>query len=600
MDYMESKIAKITGTEKLFKEQRTADAVAYWKGRSKYIYPSIKTGFKELFYGIPTENLNNRDISQKLEPFKAAARFYEGLSGKEKQTVYQQLNNFSEAVFGLPASGMFRLLNLTDTPFTDSAKKALAREMGVLKGLKGNDLEKFILDPDEALLEKINDEALSQTYQQSSGTIQDLQRRLAFEEYFMKNSPKLLGDAIKVMSTAVKPYIKTPLNIVKDVVEWSFPVYSFGRGVAYAMKGERRMANDMMAKAVVGMMIQSAYQVLVQNNLVQPPIRRNDPDKDKKIIYENTKPNSLNITGLQRMLSGGPSKEQNGDYWIDLTKMGMPGIVMGVQASINSSESKDMGVLEKLSKTSLYTVKSSFDMSFLQGTNMLLNAISGGERDEDKWIVAISEAMLSIAIPNTISAISKAGDTYIDESKNRELGDKLKENFKGRLFTKKENPSLVTMWGEKVKRVPEGENPYVYMLFDIRKGKKIATNSTGYKLYEIWDKLPNEDPDKDKLFPSIPKSIFYYKKEKIDLTPELYESYQIHVGINRKRSVDRYVNSVDFTKDSLDDKVKKLQKFYEDGMKNGKRVFMIEHKDEIDKMLFEKKKENEAKKSIKK
>lgn len=600
MDYMESKIAKIAGTEKLFKEQRTADALAYWKGRSQYIFPAAKTGFKELLYGIPTENLSHRDISQKLEPFKAAAKFYEGLSGEEKQTVYQQLNNFSEALFGIPAAGMFRLLNLTDTPFTDSSRKALARELGVLNGLKGNELEKFILEPDAIDAEKINEEALSQTYQQGGGAIQDLQRRLAFEEYFMKNSPKLLGDAIKVLTTAVKPYIKTPLNIVKDVFEWSLPQYSFIMGVSYAMKGERRMANDMMAKAVVGLTIQSAYQILVQNNLVQPPIRKNDPDKDKKIIYENTKPNSINITGLQRMLTGGSPATLETDEWWDLTKMGVPGIVMGVQASLHNSESKDMGMLEKLGKTSLYTVKSSFDMSFLQGTNMLLNAIGNGERDENKWIVAMSEALSSIAIPNTISSISKAGDTYIDESKNIELRDKLRENFKGRLFMKKENPSLVTMWGEKVKRVPEGENPYVYMLFDIRKGRKIATNSIGYKLYDIWEKLPNEDPDKDKLFPSIPKSVFSYKKEKIDLTPELYESYQMHIGINRKRAADRYVNSVEFTKDSLEAKVKKLQKFYEDGMKNGKRAFMMEHKEEIDKMVFEKKKETEAKKAIKK
>ena len=573
-DYVMSKAANLPYINKLISEKRTIDALSYWRGEAKGVFPGLKTSFKELIHGLNPAEMTERDMSRQLQPLRSMVRFYEGLKGEEKTKVYQQINNFTEATLGLPAEAMFRLLNLGDKPFRKAAEMGTAYEMGKLKGLKGKELERFVLFPDEATQEQMRRTGEIATYQQSEGGSKAIQQAMkAFEKYI--SSVPVIGDIAQVIYKSQIPYLKTPLNIIGEVFEYALPEYTAARSIYHAVKGERREALNYMGKAVVGEMIRYGAKQLVLNNLVTPSADRQDIE-GTQIQYQNIPPNSLNITGLQRMLSGGDPAIQDGDVWVNYNNTGVLGLLIGIHANRKDLSDEEQGFLADMTGSGMTLLTSAMEQSFLQGTSNMLNALLKGGRDREKWMINTAGALGAIVYPNTLSTLSKASDDYTREVKDMTFKDEFINSFKVKYFSGADLPSRVNLWGEKVKPVPAESNKYLWFLLDVTKAKSVPTGSFNYQIYDFWKKTEDEKEKRD-ILPNIPTRKVTVKSERIELDAREYEQYQIYVGKNRAQLVQKYIDSSNWTEDSREERIEKLKRIYEKGQQTALKMMTKEY-----------------------
>jgi tetratricopeptide repeat protein len=574
-DYTMSKAAKLPLMNKMINEGRTIDALAYWKGETKGVLPGIKTSFKELLRGINPEEMMERDLNQQLEPLKSAVRFYEGLTGKQKQTTYQQLNNFTEATFGIPAETMFRLLNLGDKPFRKAAEYGAAYEIGKLKGFEGKELDKFVLFPDSKSAEVIKQRAERAVYQQSEGLGKVAQQSIKGWETYLSEIP-YAGDVAKLVFKSQIPYVKTPLNIIGETLEYALPLYSASKAVFYAVKGDRRQSLEYFGKAVTGFAIRAAVNQLTSNNLVTGNADYKDPEATA-IQNQNIPPNSINITGLQRMLTGGSSAIKDNDVWINYNNMGVVGMMINIGANKKDLTPDQRGIFQDMLTDVPYLTKASLEQSFLQGVNTFLEAVQGNDLMKRKWAINTLGALASAFYPNTLANISKASDPNIRVTKADSFGEELANTFKTKFFSGGDLPTKVNLWGEPVKSAPEGRNRYVWYLLDVTKAKSVDTDSYNYKIYDLW--IQAEDPkQKRDVLPNIPQqTVTFSKNNKVKLNPKLYEEYQQLVGKNRANLVQKYTLSPNWVKDDIETKIEKLTKIYKTGTETGKRQMLRAH-----------------------
>ncbi len=574
-DYAMSKAATLPVLNKMINEGRTIDALAYWKGASKGIRPGLNTAVKELIRGINPEEMIERDKNQSLEPLKSMSRFYEGLTGKEKQTVYQQLNNFTEGVFGLPAEGMFRLLNLGDKPFRKSAEFGAAYEIGTLKGLKGKELEKFVLFPDEVSAKEIKKQAEKAVYQQSEGATKAIQNGLRVVEDFLSDTP-VLGDVWKVGFKSIIPYVKTPLNIIGETIKFALPEYSIAKGIYESVNGNRSASLKSFGDAVVGLSIRQGVSALMSNNLVTGSGDYRDKEATA-IQQQNVPPSSINISGLQRMMSGGSAAPKDNDTWVNYTNMGVVGIMLGIHSNQVGIKDSDKSYLSEMSTMLPTVAQISLEQSFLQGTNSFLEAV--GDKDgrvRRKWAINSLGTLGSIAWPNTLANISKASDNTARNVKDESFTQELVNNFKVKMFQGDKLPSKVNLWGEKVHGAPEGRNKYLWYLLDVTKFKDVPTDSYNYKIFDLWKNAETPE-EKRYILPNIPVESLTIKKDKVKLSTDQYEKYQMYVGKNRADLVRKYAESPNWEKDTREIKIKKLKDLYSDGLSNGKRQLFKEY-----------------------
>lgn len=573
-DYSMSKAASLPLMNKLINEGRTIDALAYWKGETKGALPGLKTSMKELIKGINPEEMIERDLSQQLQPLKSMVKFYEGLKGEKKQTAYQQINNFTEATFGMPAEIMFRLLNLGDKPFRKAAEFGAAYEIGRMKGLKGKELDKFVLFPDAKSAETIKLRSEQAVYQQSEGLTKVAQESLSKFESYLSELP-YIGDISKIIFKSQIPYVKTPLNILGETFQFAFPEYSAAKGIYHSVKGNRRLALEHLGKAVTGFAIRSAVTSLIQNNLVTGSTDYKDAE-GTAIQLQNVPPNSINITGLQRMSSGGDPSIKDDDVWINYNNMGVTGLLIGINANQKDLKKEEKGYLGELATNSAYIAKASLEQSFLQGTSAFLEAVQGNDKQKRKWAISTLGALGSIVYPNTLANISKASNENIKSTKAELFTDELANTFKTKMFAGGELPTKVNLWGESIKSAPEGRSKYAWYLLDVTKAKTVDTDSYNYKIYDLWNKASDDKAKKD-ILPNIPTNSLTIKKEQVKLSPKMYEEYQMIVGKNRANLVEKYAGSPNWDKDSEEEKVKKLKSIYSVGLESGKSKMIFNH-----------------------
>src|SRR5678816_3086875 len=124
-------------------ETRSIDFAAIQKGYFQGVWNGTLEGLKHVKTGSQVDERNLREIQSKFNPKKAIERW-----GNKDRTTAQKANDYIEGTIGWEAEGVFRLLNLGDKPFKRAAEWARANEIAAQKGLKGKELEKFMLLPD--------------------------------------------------------------------------------------------------------------------------------------------------------------------------------------------------------------------------------------------------------------------------------------------------------------------------------------------------------------------------------------------------------------------------------------------------------------------
>lgn len=568
VDFSLSQLAKMGAVNTALKD-RTINMVALQKGYFKGGWHGTMEGATQLGSGTLASDKDLREISQGFSPSRAIDRW-----SNEDRTVEQKINDYTEGTIGWSAEVMFRLLNFGDKPWRRAAERARAYEIGQNKGLKGEELAKFMLLPDAASKDAITKAGDEATFQQSGPVSKAIQSGISRSLQWIQDNVPILGGPLKLILKAQMPYVKTPWNLIVETLDYAAPPLTLARGVIAIRKGDKREGSVLVGKAIVGAMIWSAAGELFIKGILT-----GDDDKEKKKRdFQQDKtppPNSINLSALGRGLLWQGWETKDNDTWVSYSKMGIIGILFDNYTNVYKeriSEGQDPhgNFVVDLLATAPRILSSALDQTFLQGTSALLEAIKdGGDRKTQNWVAKTTEAVASIAYPNTISTISKAKDEYLRDLEDDSFGERLENTFKNKMFMGDDLPAKVNLWGEKVRGNPEGRSKFVYYMFDPAKFENVDTEDFRYKLYQAY----KTDYSADWL-PSMPQRKITSDGVERKLSPEEYELYATYVGEQRADLVSTYMRGGSWNSDAHDVQKDKLKILYDTGYERGKRQFM--------------------------
>lgn len=565
---------------KLPGSQRTIDFIAYMRGAPRGFKRGIVKGAKQIVTGALPEELLAREINRSLHPIDAAIRLVDMTKGNVPTSVGKYVQAILEAgPWSYNAEFMFRMLNMGDKPFKEPHYIGRLEEIASLKGLTGVAKERFIEQPDEvseADAKKTADIAVWQNDNAITKWLRDIEKATKHDK-----SKKDLKQAI-MQSTVVRtlarlglatnaPYVKTPTNIIKEGFEYAVPAYSLLRAAESAYNGNRRQALDFIGKAVVGTIVGSIAANLVSNGLISPPPSKDDKERAQQ--YDQDMPYMLNVTATIRHINGEDNKWREGDFKVSIKPYGiMSALLMAhvkAYSDVEPSKIKDMSYLDNMAKVVPSVVSSSLDQSFLAGTSVGLTAFIKGGPEMDKYLVSTSRALSSAVYPNNAAILSKTffSKNFIRETKDlsvqgENVQKQIKNDFKDRMFMGKELPTKVSIWGQRVNRVPDGRN-WPYMLFDVTKYEKQQETTFGTKIWGLYKdyKWLNKE-DATKLLPSLPSISTEVGWEDRKMTPTEVEEFQMAVGQKRAIYAQHYVDSDQWEEDDNITRGETLTKLY--------------------------------------
>jgi hypothetical protein len=570
------------GFSKLFGKPKAIDILAANRGYNAGFVKGLGQSFTELKTGPQSEEIKKFDIGRGFKPVKA---FLAGFNPKQKQTINERINNLIEGTVGAPAEVFFRALNFGDKPFEVAAQLAKAYELSELKGLKGTEIEKFLMFPDEQSAELIKKAGEDATFK-GENVVSHGASKLSNWIYKSLGEVPYLGGFLKVLAKSQMPYVKTPINIIIESFDYALPQLSLLKSIYYGTKGERVKCEEFLGKAAIGFMVHAAADLLFKNGLLS-----GGPEEDKKeraLQYQAFNAKGLNLSGLMRLMSGGNPAIKPNDTFIQYDKMGIPGNILNMRAELG--EKKEGKEFDNLFTELIYDTfaampniaGTALEQSFLSGTSTLLEAIKSGEWDN--WMSNTFGAIASIPIPNTVSSIAKANRENIPEVRDPDIMKRLGNVLKTKVGLVNGLPVKIDLWGQPIKQTPAGAaNPYVYHLMDVTKSRDITTDKLSYEVYKVWKATDNKD-----VIPSAPSSTVSVGKDiKIKLTPQQYERYLRSVGNARKVLSTALITNDGYDKLSDDTKVDAFQNIYKEGAKIGKLQFLQAELQRNSKFLIE-------------
>lgn len=584
LDYGQSKLSSLAGVKSIDPERKTDVASSVYYGL-KYGAPyGIREAIRRLKTGSINEDLSKRELSQQMNAPKALYDFFSKLGTKERRNVETKLTNFIEGTFGLPADAMFRLLNLGDKPPRRMAEFARAAELAKQKGLSGPEFLNFVFLPDAETKAEMIKAGEKAAYQQDNIVSQSIEHGMGLLYNQLGKIPFIgrhIAGLVRMLKGSIIPFVKTPANIILETIDYTVPFSGLIKGTIASLKGDRRSANLNFSKAFIASGLGYVAYQFVMNGLITAGADDDEKEKEKRAQYENIKPYSMNFSALMRLMSGDKNWAtiKDKDTWINYQKMGTMGMAMGAWANLYKEQSKeqitDRNHFYDLMSIILPTMKASFEQSFLKGTNDALTALYSGGKKADYFFVNQLVSLSSTFYPNTAAALSRSSDPFIRDKRTDEGVGKMLENaFRDRMFMGNTLPTKVSLWGEKVINAPKGTNPYVYYFLDPVKSYNIDTQVFGYKVFEAWKNSIDKE-NKNRMLPSPPTDEVNIGGQKIKLSHQEYEEYQMMVGKERSAEAEKYVLYGDFDSHDEETRSRKLSAIYESARLRAKHNFIM-------------------------
>jgi hypothetical protein len=481
-----------------------------------------------------------------------------------------RINLAIEGTLGVPAETMLRGLGAGDIAFREAARARLISEQSRLqrvpdgqKRMAQNFPELFF---DKKTLNRIENETRGAIFQRHSPTLDHMVS-------WMKGK----GDLFDLAIATVAPYKLTPWNIVGEILSYN-PLIAMGKSALEAKRGNIRAAETNAAKAVVGSMLATSGWWLYQKGLLAPSMDSRDEQQKARILAgQILPPNHVNISGLKRAMEGGDPTFKPGDETRDIFRAGgLAGSMFYMMANIGRDmETKpetDDVLMSLLSNSTLEQARFGLNQSFLKGVTGLLDAVHEG--DADTYIQSLANTVLSVPLPNTLSALSRAEREYKVDTKADTTIGQLGNVLKTRLgFAGLDDmlPIKRGLWGEPLPETPKDRNALLYHFFDITKGQQVTDDPVPLELYRLWRKTANTS-----VIPSPPEKTFTFAKQTYTMTPEQRSRYAELVGTARRGIVDKLVINPLYHKASDDEKIQVLKKAYDFGADRAKRQFWLE------------------------
>ncbi|OQB07462.1 MAG: hypothetical protein BWY21_01631 [Parcubacteria group bacterium ADurb.Bin216] len=565
--------------QKLPSRERTVSISGSIKGGYEGFWKGLKEGLVQLKTGQLEDDYNKKEIQRGLEPIQAMMRIRDSLTGVKKRSWDKLVGDILEAMpAGYVGEAMFRLLNIGDKPYRRRAERARLSEIAKIKGLTGLRREQFMNNPDNASLIEAqkagdyavytNDNFVSKIIEYANQTF----NKGAKSKTDALKSASIIGKALfKLGKATTLPYVRTPVNLAIETFEYAIPMYSLGRGFEAMYKGNRRESLDYFSKAIVGAMISSVAITLLKSGIMTPA--GSDDDKLRQAEFTAKEGYRLNIDALQRKISGDNPAWQDGDNTVTIKGYGtLSMILMAYGAAYKDKTPEEMGqesITERWATVFGSVVSSALEQSIMTGVNTALQAALKGEKERDRWLVNTATALSTVVYPSTLASISKtfADENYLRETRDLSLEEgqlkaQMINTFKDRMFMGKNLPTKVSIWGEPVKIIPDG-NTWTYNLLGVSKNKKYQKYSFGTRMYELYEEYKKTNPDEAKsIFPSLPSPATKVGWEKSKMTPEQLQNYQIRVGELRAEFAENYVNSEEFINADIEDRILTLTNMY--------------------------------------
>lgn len=552
----------------------------------------VKIAGKELLTGPSTESYVKNEVQRGFQPLRALMQAVTGkeLPVKADGTVAysDRFKKLIEGTLGVAPETMFRLLNFGDKPFRRMAEIETVLEQGRLRGLKGRNLEKFIEFPDKATQALLDTEARKAIFAQENAGVRQLSQFLdsgLAKLLHVDQIPALKG-AIKVFGRLNVPFRQFPLNYVNTALNFAAPELALAKAAYYSFKGDRRKALINIGEGLMGQIMYGAAAYLWKHGLISEPTDKDA--KQRSIQYDNMGGQRINLSGLARQLAGEDSSWQRDDTTVDWGRAGIPAPVFFVYTK---DQAKDRKALQRTgvrpeddqsplgsyaSRVKSYPGIASFalEQSFAAGTSAFLEAWKNGFTgpEADAWAANMFRAASTLAVPNTVEALARAEYEYIPELRGDTLRDTLKNIWDFKTFQLPKDDRAVLkrdLWGEPVKRTPEGVNPYIYQFVDVSKTSGKSRDQFKENLIKIFNESDNPGA-----YPSLPDRNMTLQGVTAKLEPKDYETLQALTGRLRRQEAEPVVLDPGFNAIPAGERVAELEKIYSTAYRDAKETLL--------------------------
>jgi len=526
--------------------------------------------------GIPASSALAGEGVKGFTVFKSLAQAFTGkdmvTNAKGNIALIDRVRKLAEGIIGSYTEPVGRVLTLGDVPARGFAEGRLLAEQAILAGKSPKQVLASVRFPKKTELRGISNKAAEATFQQDT--------KLTAVVGVVANAVKSIPIVGPLTKAVIAPYTRTPVNVVTDVVDVAVPGLAFSKSAYYAVKGDRKKSLEAAAKGIVGTVIGGTAAALYRAGVITGSASKSA--KERGIQYETQPPNTINMSGLNRLLNGEDPAIQDGDEIKSYENFGYLGTIFNVYANV-LSKNEGSGLLEDVLDVTLKGLPSvasyTLNQTFLKSTNTLLNAIS--KEDYDSYLESLYGTISSIPFPNTLQAFNKASRENMVDPKTDDslqlfanvLKSKMPE-FAREAIGAEELPLKRDMWGNPVKQTPEGANPFLYNFLDFTRSRVVPSDESNLALYRLWKETGNADA-----LPSVPSRNVMDKKITYQLDQNQYAIYQEYVGQRRKALVDNLFQSATFDGMDADFKIKALEKAYERGAEDGKRQFLKYNRD---------------------
>lgn len=490
-----------------------------------------------------------------------------------------RLKKFTEATFGIPAEIMFRTLTLGDRPFSRFAEGLEIHRQARKLGLKGDAFAEFIKHPDPQTIKKAKEVGKEITYQADtsfSKAVQNILNALSKTE--------LGGFLVKM----VVPFSKTPSNIIYDTLNYVTPPLALARALKAAKQKDYAAFSTLISKSIIGFSLYAVADWLISNGLATSGIG-DDEKKEKELFYSMFPYESINMSALRRVLNGGSSALQDGDVFVNYSKAGPIGAIIGARAAYwagkdmkpTSTQAVSDGYAEMFTQYAsdmIGTTMSSFQFmaqqSFLANTNQILELLnSKGEVNADYVLNSLFKTSSAIILPNTLSSLNRSTRAKLPDLYDKNsLFNSLINVVKDRTFNTDGIAVKVNIWGERVDQTPAGANPFFYNLFDPVRYQSKEYQPFQQEVFRLYIDLGQETG----AIPTIPQVLnsrkftdkdtevqYYFTNEEVNNMLEV-------LGKERVEMMKDLIKQDWYQGYSDEDKVVELKYIYQDVTRNGR------------------------------
>lgn len=573
------------------------------------IADGMRLSLRKALKGSTSTELSKYDTGNRLRPFEAVKRLLYKSKRGDKYSTEQALSDFFEGVPGQFANFFFRMLPFGDDVFTAFGRQNELDRIAKSKGLEGKAYDRFILNPDPKSAELADRSSKKLTFQEDNNITKvfNFLRNLA-EDSTNRHARGFAKLALK----GIAPFVKTPSSVALKTLDFAvpvFPLYRFFRDLnklhtAKKGKASAETINQLQSKTslalattIIAVTANQVAQYIVSNALATGSSPDDPRDKKKKdFMYLTQPPNTINISGLQRLLNGQDAKYQQNDKVASYNALGVLGAVIGITENTRGKALRELERKKKTKTTSgedFYDLDDSekgavndyitglfsnfgasgqflMDQSFLQGTSTVVEAMAKG--DFKDIIPQYAKTLSNIGIPNQIVQGLRTSDKELRDLYTEDTWETTVNVLKERYQGIDDLPKKINMWGQTIKSTPEGENPIVFQVFDLFRTQRILKDQTTYKIFDILKKTNDES-----VLPASVRDSYQSGEFTTKLTPEEESKLAEFIGKERKIKADRVMAS--YNPNEITDVtqikrvVERLEKAYKAGAAIGKRKF---------------------------